>query len=273
MSGGSGTDGRFRVGQRVAFFPGTPSCAEYVLVDAEHATLVPDDMDDEVAAQLHVNPLTATMLLRAAEDSGAASGTRTPTVITAGGSTVSRMFAALASKKNVPVVSLVRRDSAVEALQQQLPECAVVSTEGASWKDELAAAVGENGIRVALDTVGGETGTDLLRMLAPGGALIVFGDLSGGLLQASALDFPIRGIQIFGVTLIDWPRLPTDVRASDVAGAVQLAQERPDLFSAAATYDLGDVREAALHAERPEKSGLVILRSDPTGSLHTNHRT
>ena len=66
---GDGVD--LKPGTRVAFFPGRGAWSEKAVVPAEYVTVIPDAVSDEAAAQLHVNPLTAALLLRAVENAGA----------------------------------------------------------------------------------------------------------------------------------------------------------------------------------------------------------
>ena len=94
-------------GTRVAFFPGRGAWSEKAIVSAEYVTEIPDDVSDEAAAQLHVNPLTTALLLRAVETSGAKPGR--VVVLTAAGSTVARLVIGLLLDRGFDVVGIVRR--------------------------------------------------------------------------------------------------------------------------------------------------------------------
>src|ERR1700722_2375019 len=48
---------RFRVGQRVAFFPAIGSWAEYVVVRYDALLLIPDEIPDQIAAQMLINTI------------------------------------------------------------------------------------------------------------------------------------------------------------------------------------------------------------------------
>src|SRR5258705_811592 len=52
---------RFRVGQRVAFFPAMGSWSEYVIVRHESLLAVPDEIPDQIAAQMLINTITASV--------------------------------------------------------------------------------------------------------------------------------------------------------------------------------------------------------------------
>jgi len=58
-----------------------------------------------------------------------------------------------------------------------------------------------------------------------------------------------------------WSVLPAEQRAEDIAFAIRLARENPELLAVAATYDLGELAEALDHVTRPGKEGSVLLAS------------
>ena len=60
---------RFRVGQRVAFFPAMGSWAEYVVVRYDALLLIPDEIPDQIAAQMLINTITASVLIKAGHNS------------------------------------------------------------------------------------------------------------------------------------------------------------------------------------------------------------
>jgi NADPH:quinone reductase len=60
---------RFREGQRVAFFPAIGSWAEYVVVRYNSLLPVPHEISDQIAAQMLINTITASVLVKAGHDS------------------------------------------------------------------------------------------------------------------------------------------------------------------------------------------------------------
>lgn len=256
---GANAAGRLRPGMRVAFFPGRGAWGELAVVPAQFVTALPDDVSDDAGAQLHVNPLTAQLLLRAAGAAGV--GAQGAMVLTAAGSSVARMVAALALQVGLPVVGLVRGSTGAAALRDQLPDLPVVVTDGQDWQAALDRALAGRPLRAVLDAVGGELPSGLFPRLDAGGTLVTYGDMTGQPLSIPALLLPMRGLRIEGVSVGRWANLPAAQRAADVRGAVALARARPDLFDVAARYDLDDVREAAAHAQRAGKRGAVLLTS------------
>ncbi|MGJ7511179.1 alcohol dehydrogenase catalytic domain-containing protein [Variovorax sp. GT1P44] len=249
------------VGARVMFFPDRAAWSERALVAAEYVTLIPDDISDSIASQLHVTPLTAVLLLRAASEVGVQGPGQGALVLTAGGSAVARLLAILARSRGIHVVSVVRRRGGAEALRNRLTGVPIVTTDDENWKQQLTAALDGQPIRAVVDPVGGLIPSEIASMLANGGAVISYGDLSGEPISLSALSFSTRGISIRGVSVGGWGGLPEPQRRADVSIALDLARTDPSQFDVEAEYPFAAVSEAALHAERAAKSGAVLLIS------------
>src|SRR5438093_5809222 len=56
---------RFSEGQRVAFFPAKGAWGEYVVVRYDSLLAVPNDISDQIAAQMLINTITASVLIKA----------------------------------------------------------------------------------------------------------------------------------------------------------------------------------------------------------------
>jgi len=257
---GVGSDQRLVAGRRVSFFPALGAWSEKVVVPATFVTPVDADIPDAIAAQLHINPLTAVMLLNAAIDVGIAAGGDRAIVLDAGGASVAKFVAALARRRNIPVISIVRRADAAKRLVELFPDITAIATDSVDWLDRLDLAAPPGGLFVGLDAVGGSVGSAILDRLAEGGTLITYGDLSGEPLQANALSFTLRDTHVRGLVVTKWPSFPAEARAQDVALALDLARTRPELFLVAAEYRFEDIARAARHVEQAGKDGLILLK-------------
>lgn len=252
-------DSRLLPGARVAFFPAGGAWGELALVPAHFATVLPDTITDATGAQLHVNPLTAQMLLRAAVDAGV--GTNGAMVLTAAGSSVAKMLAALALDAGLPVIGLVRSSAGAAALTAVHPRLEVIATDRQDWQAALKWALRGKPLRAVVDAVGGDLPSELFERLAPGGTLLMYGDLTGEPLRISALLFSVRDLHVRGVSVGRWAALPDALRQADLQGALDLALRHPQLFELAASYDLDDVVSAVAHSGRAGKNGTVLLTS------------
>ncbi|MET8036830.1 zinc-binding dehydrogenase [Streptomyces sp. NPDC005345] len=250
-----------KVGQRVAFFPVQGAWAEQVVTPVQFAIPVPDAVSDAVASQLMINPITAAMLLREAENA-ALTVDNGVLLLTAAGSGVARLLAAMATARGYATISVVRSAEGAARLRP-VSDGPVVSSDDTDWVAKVRDAAEGRQIRVACDPIGGAMAASLAGLLADGGTLLAYGGLAANEpMGLDSMDVTSRGLSVRGVTIGRWLLNTTlQVRADDISAALQLAQERPDLFAASATYDLGRIADAVKEAERSGKTGTVLLTS------------
>jgi NADPH:quinone reductase-like Zn-dependent oxidoreductase len=242
-------------GARVAFFPGRGAWSEKVIVPADYVTSIPDTVSDEATAQLHVDPLTTALLLRAVEGSGARPPGQDVVVLTAAGSAVAPLTIGLLIERGYDVIAIVRRDAGVNELNAVFPDLPVLSAESADWTDKVSLAADGRPIRVVLDPVGGEIASRVVGLLSQGGHLISYGDLSGQPITVPALYFSTRDIRLCGITVGRWAGLPAEIRKADLQLALGSAAGKPELFPVERIYDLSEVARV----EATGRTGTVLL--------------
>jgi NADPH:quinone reductase len=153
-------------GTRVAFrWPG--SWAEFAAVPLERIIAVPADISDEAASQISLNPITAWALLDEAQV------TQGDTILlTAATSTVSTLVTAIARRRGIEVVGLVRGDAARAATRSKADR--LLSSDDPELADKVVATC-EKPIAALLDSVGGPILPKLFAALAPGARVIAYG--------------------------------------------------------------------------------------------------
>jgi NADPH:quinone reductase-like Zn-dependent oxidoreductase len=248
------------VGGRVSAFPQPGAWSEWIVADAEVVVAVPDEVSDEVAAQMLVNPLTAVMLRREAEQN-LAFGYNALLVQTAAGSSVGRLVTGVCQFHNLPLVNVVRSDRGAAELRKRFPDVPVVATEHPGWVEEVREAAGGRPVAVALDPIGGKVAENLLDLLTPGGRLVMYGQLAEEPIALHASAVLHKALTLRGTTIVRWlSEASAERRASDVATAKQIALALTDQFDVAATYGLDELADAVEHAVRPGKVGTVLVR-------------
>lgn len=247
------------VGGRVTVFPQPGTWSQWIVADAEVVVAVPDEVSDEVAAQMLVNPVTAVMLRREAQEHQAF-GYDGVLVQTAAGSSVGRLLTGVCQFHNLPLVNIVRSDRGAAELRKRFPQVPVVATEYPGWADEVRKAAGGRPVSVALDAIGGKLTESVLDVLTPGGKLVIYGELTEEPVSVHASTLLHRSLTLRGATLERWlVEASAERRASDVATAKQIALALKDQFDVAATYGLGELPTAVEHAVRPGKVGAVLV--------------
>ncbi len=147
------------------------SWAEYVVAPETELIMLPDNFPAEKAVQFCLNPFTAWGLLK---ESGIQPGGWL--LLTAGNSTVSRIIIQLARIRNIHTVAVVRNIRQSETLKT-LGADAVLNPEDNNFDDEINNLTDGKGINAALDAVGGDTGSAVIKNIAPYGRVIIYGRL------------------------------------------------------------------------------------------------
>src|SRR6202521_5290309 len=161
---------RFREGQRVAFFPAMGSWAEYVVVQYNSLLPVPNEIPDQIAAQMLINTITASVLIKAGHNSLKPPITLPVYILqNAAASGVGRLLTQVALDRGVRPVRLVRSHQSAEKLQAALPGPPVYSTGDSNWKEQVREALGGHSLQVAFDAIGGRAIDDLASVVDDGG--------------------------------------------------------------------------------------------------------
>jgi NADPH2:quinone reductase len=176
---GSGLLGKLLVGRRVATLTSDfGSWAEETVVDARRAIPVPSDLSDDQAAMFFINPATAWLLTQKL----CAIKKGQWLLQTGGSSQVGKMVIRLGKHLGFHTVSIVRDARHIEPLRALGATAVVVHTDDsqdpAVLLDQIRDATRDAHIPAAIDCVGGSLGSTVLKALAPGGKLIVYGTLS-----------------------------------------------------------------------------------------------
>ncbi len=157
----------FRPGCRVAFrTPGT--WAELVAVPMSRLISVPDDVADEIASQVSLNPVSAWALLKEARVTA-----EEWAVLTAATSTVSNIVGAIAKERGVKTIGLVRGNEMLA--ESRCTANFVLSISRPSLTKDILEITGSRGVNAILDSVGGPLISRLLGTLIPGGRIIAYG--------------------------------------------------------------------------------------------------
>ncbi|KAI1617005.1 chaperonin 10-like protein [Exophiala viscosa] len=280
LGSGIGSARNLRVGDRVAFFA-VGSWQESILIPADFATPVPSDMDDELAAQLHINPVAALLLTRLTtkiaaspksgvlrisaveavlEDLGASRMEAGVVLLSAAGSLVARLAATMLKAQGYTPIALVRSSALSEALQKATG-ITVIGTDQENWQEEVLKAAAGRKIFAALDAVGGHIGETLLTLLSPAGTLVSYGSLSGDPIPVDHVHLCMSAKTVCGIGMVHWTQLPYGSRAVEMASIIQLVRDNQKLFKIAGEFPLSEAADAVRLFRQPGRDGTVLLSS------------
>lgn len=245
-------------GQRVVPMGAVGTWQEQVVLPAAACLKISDDLPDEAAAQLFVNPLTAALMLD--ELALPAGGWLLQTAAT---SQVGRIVVQLARQRGLRTISIARRDSAADELKALGGDeviTADVEADARHVRNRVLALTDGRGASGGLDAVAGKIGGLAARCLEPGATMLVYGGLSGNPLAVEAGTLIFRRLTIRGFWRTGW----FDAHSLDEARA-RLAPLADTIASGAlqlpvaATYDLADFRAAIERSRQPGLEGKVLL--------------
>jgi NADPH2:quinone reductase len=244
------------IGQRVCAAGTRGTWAESFLAAAAAVVPIPAAIGDDAACQLLAMPLSASMAI---EDLALPAGGWI--IQNAASGAVGRMVDMLASERGLNVINLVRRQEGVAELKAAGVERAL-STDDPGWAAKVPELTGGAPVLRALDSVGGRAAHDLMKVLGPGGVLMSFGALSGEpmSIDPGLLIFKEATVRGFWATRrgertsrADNQRMIGELLRLAAAGRLPLRVE--------ARFPLAQAAEAAVAAEKPGRTGKVVLRA------------
>ena len=251
---GEGVDDAL-IGKRVTVAGIHGAWAEYFTAPAQGVVPLPESISDTTGAQLIAMPFSAISLL---ETLKAKKGDWI--IQTAANGAVGKIMAILCKARGINLLNLVRRDDAVTELEAMGPTN-VLSTANAQWKEQAQKLIGESGAVSAIDSVGGETATDLVDLLGQDGELIVFGSATGAPLSLNSGTLIFKHITVKGF----WgSRVSQEMAAEDrvrlLTELVTLAATGELKLEDGGVYPLSEVVAACVAALTPGRPGKVLLR-------------
>src|SRR5260370_34314603 len=169
---------RLSEGQRVAFFPAAGAWVEYVVVPYNSLLAVRNEISDQIAAQMLINTITASVLIKAGHNS-LTTPIMPPVYIlqNAAASGVGRLLTQVALDRGVRPIRLVRSHQSAEKLQAALPGPPVYSIGNRNWKEQILSALPRHSLLIHFDAIGGTAVDDLASVFDYGGTFINYGSL------------------------------------------------------------------------------------------------
>ena len=161
------------VGDRVAWCQVPGSYAQYVVAPAESLVTVPEGIDDEVAASMLLQGLTAHYLIT--DTHRALPGDTV--LITAGAGGVGGLAVQLLKARGATVVALVGSEDKARTARSLGADVALVGYGG--FAEQVRELTDGRGADVVYDSVGKDTFEESLKALRRRGVLVLFGGSSG----------------------------------------------------------------------------------------------
>ena len=213
---------------------------------------LPADVDMEQAAMLCVNPFTVMGILE-----GVAAGDTI--ILNAATSAISRQMLAVARRRGVSAIAVVRDARAEASLKAEGAHAVLVDG------DDLAArvaAVAPSRVVRGLDAVAGPASGRLYDCIGEGGDLVVYGLLASDRIELPAARLVFRDVTVRGFSRLRafaaMPPARRQVITHELVGLLADGSLRADIE---ARYPLDKVAAALTHQEQPGRRGKILLVS------------
>jgi acrylyl-CoA reductase (NADPH) len=199
--------------------------SEFIRVPADWVIPLPAGLTLFEAAALGIAGFTAGLTVHLLQENGVKPGDGKVLVNGATGG-VATMAIDMLSQRGYQVVAMTAKMDRAESLKQ-LGAIDVISPAAFSDSGKpLASALWS----AALDSIGGQHLSWLVRTVAPRGVVASIGNVSGSAFSTSVLPFILRGVRLIGINVsvyLDieqrlWERLSTDLKPRHLSANVQL---------------------------------------------------
>jgi len=253
---GGGLLGWLRKGKRVVVLNDRlGNWAEYTVTKARQVIPVPNDLSDDQAATFFVNPATALVMTQQV--------LKIPSgqwlLQSAAGSSLGQMVIRLGKKNGFRTANVVRRREQVEELKKLGADAVFVEADG-PISEQLKKA-GIEGVRYAIDPVGGNAASEVIAALSPGGRCLLYGSLTDDSVSIHPRLLISGSIQVSGFWLANWSRQQSVIAMLRLFRQVRSMMREGVLRTTfAGTYPLEEIKKAVQHAAAPGKGGKVLLR-------------
>lgn len=228
--------------------------ADYIIVPQNDLYMLPTGFPVERTCPFILNPLTAWGLL---EQSGVRAGDWL--LLDAGNSAVARLVTQTAIRRGVKVI-LVVRDIGYSRELKELGASEVIAFDVDTLPGKILELTEGKGVAAALDSIGGDYATALIKSLAPGGRMIICGRSGTGRGQFDNGDFVYKNISMRGFGIRGWMAGKTHDELEEILRVMAVDFGDPGFrLETAASFPPEEFREALRADLEPGKKGKVVF--------------
>ncbi|XP_072802156.1 quinone oxidoreductase-like protein 2 isoform X1 [Vicugna pacos] len=250
----TGTDvSTVKEGDRVIGISGFNGMAEECVVDHKALWQIPEGVPLREAAALPVSYGTAILALehRARTQPG-----ETVLVTAAAGATGLAVIDVATNILQAKVIAAAGSDEKCQLAMQRGAHSSVNYSQG-SLKEAVRKLVGNGGVNVVIDTVGGDLFLEALRSLAWEGRIVVVGFAGGTIASVPANLLLLKNVSAMGLYLSRYWDQNFPLFSRGLSSAIQYCQQGRIQPHIGAVFKLEEVNDAFLHVTQRKSTGKV----------------
>ncbi|MDI2028788.1 zinc-binding dehydrogenase [Saccharopolyspora sp. TS4A08] len=246
---GEGVDPAWLGKTVVASTENSGTCAELVAVPTGELVVVPDGLDEQAAAVLLHDAVTA---LQLADHAAVRPGEKVLVAAAAGGA--ASIIVQLTAAAGAHVIGAARGDEKLGRVRALGAE--PVDYGAPDWAERVRDLTG--GVDVLFDGAGGHYGRDAFRAVGDGGRVIAYGASDGDFADIDTTEAGRRGVTVTG--LLDIQHATRERRLDLLRKALAEAAAGRITPAIGGSFPLEEVADAHAAIERREISGRAVLR-------------
>ncbi len=242
-----------QVGMRVRFGD-FGAWQESVCMRADNLFEVPGDIPIDQAALSFINPPTAYCLLKKLIELQPGSWI----LQNAGNSAVGVSVIQMARAMGFRTISQVRREALINPLKALGADHVVL--EGSDWIKQTNKLTGGEPIQLALNSIGGNSAIDQIKVLGKGGTQVTFGGMVGDPVRFPTRFLIFNNVRLIGFWWDQWLRQAALEERTQVMDSVyEMMRTKTLQLPVEATYPLTEYKTALEHDKRP-RLGKILLK-------------
>lgn len=250
---GDGVEG-LQEGDRVRVPADAGAWQSEMVVPAGDLLKLPSDIPVELSAMATINPPTAWRLLR---DAHLNEGEWV--VQNAANSAVGLHVIEMARHLGLKTLNIVRREELVEPLLGRGAD--VVMLEESGYEKQVAEITSGEPVRLALNSIGGDSAVRLVRSLSRGGIHVTFGAMQFDKVRFPTRELIFNDITLRGFWMDQWYREQSKARVQIMFDKIfDLMRKEVVVPSVHRMYPLDEYKEALAAAARP-RLGKILFKT------------
>ncbi len=244
-----------KVGQWVQPPQSLGAWRQAVVAEAAEVVPFPEGLSLEQAAMLSVNPATAYLMLSEFVKLNAGDFF----IQNAANSGVGRCAIEIAKARGLKSINLVRREELIPELKALGADYVVLDDDNLRHKlKEITAGAP---IKLALNTVGGDSSFRMSFALAPGGAMVTYGGMSKQPVRVGTGLLIFKDIQLRGFWVSRWYKKASREQVTQLWEELAvLARQGAFRVPIEKRYPLSEAKAALEHAQQSSRGGKIAFQ-------------
>lgn len=243
------------IGQRVIITGNYGTWADQFIVPAKQVMPIPEEMPNEIAAQVLSMPLSAWMVLNKFKPKP-----NQWLIMNAAAGAVGKNLIVFARSRQLKIIALIHKESVrpqLEALDTHM----IINTTQEDWQEQITTQLNGEEILYGLDSIGGKPAGEMLSLMGKHAQLLSFGAFSGEPLSLNYQDLIFKEASVSGFWASqETNRLSTIEKSEMMKELMHLVTTQQLQLPAQKIFALDDYVQAFETHEASNSAGKIMFK-------------